>query len=139
MRYPLKQSGPTFVTEDNEGGDSDKFPHELRTQFWPLCCCATILSGMSSVAWQLTETELVDKIKSTLNNYLPDFQIEGGTQECSSVVWLVLNKDQTDSKKIMSVVNKLGFKPVARNDSMGGGITYFVRDTGGTFKLLNDV
>lgn len=131
----MKQHGPSLRHPINPTCAS--FPSDTRTQFWPLCCGATILSGLESEVIQLGQAELTELIRSNLEDYIPDFQVVGHMrQKCSAVVWLTLNKTQMSSPKLVNAVKVNGFVPVAWNMSMGGGITYFVRDLGGDFKLL---
>lgn len=131
----MKQHGPSLRCMYGKGLS---FPVETRTQLWPLCCGATILSGLESPDVTLLSPDaLTELIRSNLEDYIPDFQVVAHMKQgCSAVVWLTLNKTQMSSAKLVNAVKANGFVPVAWNMSMGGGITYFVRDLGGNFKLL---
>lgn len=110
------------------------FPPEMRRQMWPLCCGMSILSGFKSVA-VLTDQELVDQIEYTCTVPRPDFQIFAPEQMKPAMTWLTLNSSQMSSKKIMTAIEKCGFRLVGVGSPRGLEQGLYLRDTSHTFKL----
>jgi hypothetical protein len=115
--------GPSFP------GD---FPPEMRRQMWPLCCGASILSGLKSVN-VLTDEELVEQLTHTVTVPRPDFQIFAGEHMKPHLTFLTLNSTQMGSKKIMDAIAKVGFVKIGEGKPRGSPQGFFLRDTGGTF------
>lgn len=120
------QFGPTYK------GD---YPSEMRTQLWPLCCGARILSGFKSVG-KMTHEELVNQINAIIDNSIPDHQVFEGEQMMPNFVFLTLNSEQMDSNKIMAAVTEAGFKKFATGRPRGGEQGFFIKDLSGTFKVI---
>lgn len=120
-----KQFGPTYI------GD---YPAEMRTQLWPLCCGARILSGFKDVG-KLSEDELVEKINDIIDNYVPDHQVFHFEKMMPKLIWLTLNSEQMNSKKIMNAVKKCGFKLVLTAKPRGHRQGFFVKDQSNTVKV----
>ncbi len=119
--------GPTF------NGD---FPSEMRTQLWPLCCGARIISGFKHAA-NLTLEDLVEEIEATLEA-VPDFQVFQGEQMQPKLTMLTLNARQMASPKIMQAVEKCGFKLVFTAKPRGSKQGFFVRDESKTLEVSDD-
>lgn len=102
---------------------------------WPLCCGASILSGLKH-AGNLTEEEMVAEIDFVINKTTPDFQIFRGEQIKPPLTFLTLNSGQMNSKKIMDCVKKAGFIKFAEGKPRGAPQGFFVQDTSKTFKLI---
>lgn len=117
-------------TKQTFNGD---FPAQMRSQLWPLCCGASIISGFKEVAMMDPE-ELVTKINSVINDELPDFQVFGGEQMRPALTFLTLNNSQMSSPKIMTAVAKAGFVKIGEGKPRGSPQGFFVRDTSNTFK-----
>lgn len=111
------------------------FPPEMRRQMWPLCCGASILSGLKH-AGNLTEEELVAEIDFVINKTTPDFQIFNGEQMKPHLTFLTLNSQQMGSKKIMDCVAKAGFTKFAEGTPRGSPQGFFIRDTSNSFKVI---
>lgn len=109
------------------------YPAEMRTQMWPLCCGARIISGFKSVA-QLSDAELDEQIKGTLNA-VPDLQIFSGETMKPNFTFLTLNSAQMTSKKITDAVERAGFKLIFTGKPRGSEQGFYLRDTSATFKL----
>lgn len=120
------QFGPTY-----EGN----YPAEMRTQLWPLCCGARILSGFKAVG-RMTHEELVDQINAIIDNSIPDHQVFEGEQMMPNFVFLTLNNEQMKSNKIMAAVTEAGFKKFAEGRPRGGNQGFFIKDLNGTFKVI---
>lgn len=116
--------GPTFQ------GD---YPTEMRTQLWPLCCGARIISGFKHVATKEIE-EIVEEIEATMKS-VPDFQVFQHEQMQPKLTMLTLNAGQMGSKKIMEAVEKAGFKLIFTARPRGGEQGFFARDDSGTLKV----
>lgn len=116
--------GPTY---------KGNYPEEMRTQLWPLCCGARIISGFKTVN-KLSEDELVQQITGILDNSIPDHQVFEGETFKPKMTWLTLNSDQMSSKKIMDCIKKAGFIKVGEGKPRGSPQGFFLRDTSGTWK-----
>ena len=121
-----QQFGPTY-----EGN----YPAEMRTQLWPLCCGARILSGFKQ-AGKLTHEELVDQINGVIDKTIPDHQVFEGEQMMPNLIFLTLNSEQMKSKKIMKAVEATGFKKFAVGRPRGHDQGFFIKDLSNTFQLL---
>jgi len=117
------QFGPTYP---------GSYPDEMRTQLWPLCCGARIISGFKQAA-ALEVEELVAQIEQVMKA-VPDHQVFGGEQMKPALTFLTLNSGQTASKKIMDAVTKAGFKLIFTAKPRGATQSFFVRDTSDSFK-----
>jgi hypothetical protein len=120
----VKQFGPTAP---------EPYPAEMRTQLWPLCCGAAILSGFKNVGG-LTPEALVNQITETVESYVPDHQVFVQEQIKPKLVFLTLNSDQMGSKKIMAAVSEAGFVKFAEAAPRGAPQGFFVRDKSKSFK-----
>lgn len=112
---------------------SDAYPEELRTQLWPLCCGASILSGFKDVG-TLTDAELTKEIQTACSS-IPDNQVYKGEGITPKLTYLTLNSGQTQSKKIMDAVTKAGFVLFATASPRGQVQSFFVRDMSRTFTM----
>lgn len=121
------QFGPTF---------NGNYPSEMRTQLWPLCCGARIISGFKHAA-NLTLEDLVEEIEATLKA-VPDFQVFQGEQMQPKLTMLTLNAGQMGSAKIMQAVEKCGFQLVFTAHPRGSKQGFFVRDETNTLQLNPD-
>ena len=119
--------GPTF------NGD---YPSEMRTQLWPLCCGARIISGFKHAA-NLSIEDLVEEIEATLKA-VPDFQVFQFEQMQPKLTMLTLNAHQMASPKIMQAVEKCGFQLVFTAKPRGSKQGFFVRDDSKTLQLNPD-
>ena len=119
--------GPTFA------GD---YPSEMRTQLWPLCCGARIISGFKHAA-NLSIEDLVEEIEATLKA-VPDFQVFEHETMQPKLTMLTLNSGQMGSPKIMQAVEKCGFKLVFTAMPRGSKQGFFVRDESKTLQLNPD-
>jgi len=120
------------MTTKKFGDNSKNYPAEMRTQLWPLCCGASIISGFKNVG-NLTEDELVEQIQNICDNYIPDHQVYSQEIIRPSLTFLTLNKSQMDSKKIMNAVKKANFVQFATAKPRGARQGFFVRDKSETF------
>lgn len=123
----MPKFGPT-VTEP--------YPDEMRTQLWPLCCGAAIISGFKDVG-AMSEAELLAKINSVVDEYTPDHQVYIGEHIHPNLTFLTLNADQMASKKIMDAVTAAGFVKVLEAAPRGSPQGFFARDKSGTLKVVN--
>lgn len=119
--------GPSFK------GD---FPPEMRRQMWPLCCGFSIISGFKNVA-KMTPEELVEQIEYTCTVPRPDFQIFGNEQMRPRMTFLTLNSSQMGSKKIMTAIEKCGFKLIGTGKPRASKQGLFLRDTSDTWEFAN--
>lgn len=126
---PNKFFGPTYK---DEAGDAASYPEEMRTQLWPLCCGARILSGLKH-AHSLTEEELVAEINTTINDVFPDHQVFAGERMMPKHIFLTLNDDQMNSSKIMSAIAKVGFIKIGTGRPRGSAQGFFLLDQSETF------
>lgn len=124
---PSKKFGPTFPNAN--------FPAEMRRQLWPLCCGASIISGFKDVH-KLSEDELVNQINETVNNAVPDFQVFASEEIMPKLTFMTLNKEQMDSAKIRSAVEKAGFVKFAECQPRGRPQGFYMRDESKTFKVV---
>lgn len=108
------------------------YPANMRTQLWPLCCGAKILSGFKDVG-KFTEEQLVEEINKQLK-LVPDFQVYVGEQINPVLTFLTLNHGQMGSPKIMNAVKACGFVKVFEASPRGSPQGFFVHDKSGTFK-----
>ena len=126
-KQKLAKFGPSFP------GD---YPTEMRTQLWPLCCGARIISGFKHVASKSVE-EIVEEIEATMKS-VPDFQVFQYEQMQPKLTMMTLNAGQMGSKKIMEAVEKAGFKLVFTAKPRGSKQGFFVRDETKTLQLNPD-
>lgn len=115
--------GPTFAND---------YPTEMRTQLWPLCCGARIISGFKHAATRTVE-EIVEEINLTLTS-VPDFQVFQNESMRPKLTFLTLNSTQMGSKKIMDAVEKCGFKLAFTASPRGSRQGFFIRDESNTYK-----
>lgn len=108
------------------------YPSEMRTQMWPLCCGARIISGFKNVA-TLNDAQLDQAIKDTLAA-IPDHQIFSGETFKPAFTFLTLNSGQTASPKLMAAVERAGFKLIFTGSPRGSKQSFFLLDTSGTYK-----
>jgi hypothetical protein len=113
---------PTLFGPSYQGS----YPEEMRTQLWPLCCGARIISGFKA-AHNSTLEDLVEQIEAVLKA-VPDHQVFHGEQMCPKLTFLTLNSGQMGSKKIMDAVTKCGFVKIAEAKPRGSVQGFFVRD-----------
>lgn len=111
------------------------YPSEMRTQLWPLCCGASIISGFKA-AHTLTEKDLLTQINATLTEYIPDHQVFKGEQMKPGLTFLTLNSGQMNSAKIMSVIKEAGFVQFGTARPRGSDQGFFVRDKSESFKVI---
>lgn len=116
------------------GSNEKAYPAEMRTQNWPLCCGAKIISGFKSVG-NKTHEELVKDIVDICDNYTPDHQIYAGEQINPKLTFLTLNSGQTGSPSIMKAVAEAGFQLFATASPRGSKQSFFVRDLSKSLKL----
>lgn len=121
-----KKTTTTRLLEDQN------YPSEMRRQMWPLCCGASILSGLKR-AHELTQPELVAEINRVINDTLPDLQIFAGEQMRPHLTFLTLNSTQCASPKIMAAIEECGFVLLGKGKPRGGEQQFFVRDTSNSF------
>lgn len=125
MANVRKAFGPTF---------KGHYPGEMRTQLWPLCCGARIISGFKSAAYTDPE-ELKKQIEDALEA-TPDFQVFAGEVMRPALTFLTLNHNQMKSQKIMKIIRELGFVQFAVAQPRGHDQGFFVRDTTESFKFV---
>lgn len=111
------------------------YPEEMRTQLWPLCCGARIISGFKA-AHMSTLEELVEQMEAVIEA-VPDHQVYSHENMKPRLVFLTLNNKQTESKKIMDAVAKVGFKLFAEAQPRGSKQSFFVLDQSNSFKTVN--
>lgn len=111
----------------------DSYPASMRRQLWPLCCGASILSGLKE-AHKLTEEQLVADILSTINDCLPDLQVFKGEQMKPALTFLTLNSPQMGSKKVVDAITKAGFVKIGEGKPRGSPQGFYVKDTSGTYQ-----
>jgi len=116
---------------------NDPYPEEMRTQLWPLCCGAKIISGFKNVA-KLTKEELVKQIKA-LDSAVPDSQVYQHEGINPNLTYMTLNSDQWCSAKIREAVQEAGFVLFATAKPRGSTQYFLVKDKSETFKLVNEV
>jgi hypothetical protein len=112
------------------------YPDTMRTQLWPLCCGASIISGFKNVG-TMDHDELVKAITDTCSE-VPDHQVYQNEKIIPKMTYLTLNEQQTQSVKIMSAVLDAGFVKFATAKPRGSLQSFFVRDISNTFKLEQD-
>lgn len=118
------------MTQQTFKGQS--FPEAMRTQLWPLCCGAKILSGFKQTHG-MTVDELVKEINTQLDA-LPDFQVYAGEQINPKLTFLTLNAGQMGSSKIMEAVEKCGFVKIFEVKPRGLAQGFFIRDMSNSYK-----
>jgi hypothetical protein len=119
-------------------GNNDKqYPSEMRTQLWPLCCGAKILSGFKHVG-PIKMDELVNKINSICDEYVPDHQVYIGETMQPTLTYLTLNNEQWGSAKIREAVKKAGFRLFATASPRHYTQYFLVRDLSESFKVIDD-
>lgn len=119
MAKEKKTFGPTFP---------GNYPDEMRTQLWPLCCGARIISGFKNV-FELDADQLVKKINETIDEAVPDFQVYAHEEMTPAFTFLTLNSGQMASKKIMAAIEKAGFVKIGEGKPRGAPQGFFLRDT----------
>lgn len=117
--------GPTYP---------NNYPTEMRTQLWPLCCGARIISGFKNVA-TLTEDELDTKIQEVISA-VPDHQVYGHETMKPKLVFLTLNYGQMTSKKLVKAVERAGFKKFAEASPRGAPQGFYILDQSNSFKSV---
>lgn len=115
------------------GNNSAAYPAEMRTQLWPLCCGASIISGFKSVG-AMSQADLVKQITSTIDNNVPDHQVYANEQMKPSLTFLTLNSSQMASAKIMDAIKEAGFVLLGKAQPRGSDQGFFIRDKSETFK-----
>lgn len=123
----------TPTTKKKFGDSSKSYPEEMRTQNWPLCCGAKIISGFKNVGNE-TDEELIKQINSVCDDYVPDHQIYGGETINPALTFLTLNQGQMGSKKIVTAVEAAGFKLFAKGTGRNKEQGFFFRDTTKSFR-----
>lgn len=124
------------MASTNKFGDNSKsYPDEMRTQNWPLCCGAKIISGFKHVGNETVE-ELITKINAICDEFTPDHQIFAGETINPKLTFLTLNSGQVGSKKIMDAVTAAGFKLFGTGSPRGSTQSFFYRDKSESFKLV---
>lgn len=111
------------------------YPATMRRQLWPLCCGASILSGLKAVH-NLSEEQLTKDIVSTIDEYIPDLQVFKSETMMPNVTFLTLNADQMASSKIMKAILAAGFTKYGEATLRGHAQGFFVRDLTKTFKVV---
>lgn len=111
------------------------YPEEMRTQLWPLCCGARIISGFKHAA-TISDEELLAEINHTINDMIPDHQVFQYETMMPKLIWLTLNSSQMASKKIMTAIEKVGFVKVLEAAPRGSAQGFFVKDLSGTAKTF---
>src|SRR5262245_12563332 len=106
------------------------YPAEMRTQLWPLCCGARIISGFKDVH-SLSVEEIVEKVNEVMT-YIPDHQVFRGEQMKPAFTFLTLNSGQMASPKIMKAVEELGFFKIGVGQPRGTDQGFFLKDTSKT-------
>lgn len=122
----VKKFGPSM---------KEAYPDVMRTQLWPLCCGAAILSGFKNVG-SLSAEDLVKQINTTVDEYIPDMQVYAGEQIHPRLMFLTLNSTQMNSPKIMNAIEEAGFTKFANASPRGHDQGFFVRDKSKTFKAV---
>lgn len=110
------------------------YPEEMRTQLWPLCCGARIISGFKAAHTSSLE-ELVAQIEAVLKA-TPDHQVYAHEGMKPKLTFLTLNSQQMASKKIMDAVQKAGFVKFAEAKPRGSAQGFFMRDDSKTFTAV---
>lgn len=116
------------------GDNTQPYPAEMRTQLWPLCCGAKIISGFKDVH-NLTEAQLVSAIKN-VSSYVPDHQVYKNESINPKLTFLTLNYDQMQSAKIMTAIEEAGFKQFATATPRGLPQGFFYHDKSNSFKTV---
>jgi hypothetical protein len=115
------------------GENNKAYPAEMRTQNWPLCCGAKIISGFKDVGAADPE-ELVKQIVEICDEYVPDHQIYNGETINPKLCFLTLNQGQMQSAKITDAIKEAGFvlfaKGTGRNKEQG----FWFRDSTNSFR-----
>lgn len=117
------------------GTNAKPYPAEMRTQNWPLCCGAKIISGFKSVG-NIADDELVKQIADICDNHTPDHQIYSGETINPKLTFLTLNSGQVASPKIMTAIKEAGFKLFLEAAPRGPKQSFFYRDLSNTVKLV---
>lgn len=114
---------------------AEPYPAEMRTQLWPLCCGAGIISGFKD-AGKYTDEELLKRINEVTDKYTPDHQVYKGEEIRPKLFFLTLNDAQMQSKKIMNAIKEAGFVKFAEAKPRGSVQGFFVRDKSKTFAAV---
>ena len=115
--------------------DTGPYPAELRRQLWPLCCGASILSGLKD-AHKYTEDELTSLINRTIDKAVPDLQVFAGEHMMPMLTFLTLNSGQMGSDKIMNAVKRAGFVKIGEGKPRGSPQGFYVRDKSDSFHTV---
>lgn len=126
-----------FKAPTQFGDNSESYPSEMRTQLWPLCCGARIISGFKDAA-KYSVDELVERINAIIDNSIPDHQVFSGEQMMPKLIFLTLNSGQLGSPKIMAAIEKCGFKLFATAKPRGGKQGFFVKDLSNSWTPVAD-
>lgn len=118
-----KQFGPTYP---------GSYPPDMRTQLWPLCCGARIISGFKAVA-SMSVDDIVKQIEETME-VIPDHQVFQHEQMKPKHTFLTLNAGQMATPKIMEAITKAGFKLIGTGRPRGSDQGFFLRDDSNTWK-----
>ena len=111
------------------------YPSEMRTQLWPLCCGARIISGFKHAAMSSVD-DLVSEIEAVLKA-VPDHQVFQHEQMQPKLTFLTLNQSQTGSPKIMTAVEKAGFVKIGTASPRGSTQSFFIRDDSKSWKAVS--
>lgn len=114
------------------------YPEDMRTNLWPLCCGAAILSGFKNVG-NKTDEELRAAIMEQVTNSIPDNQVYAGEQIRPGTLFVTLNGGQMGSPKIVKALTDCGFVQFAQGTDRNAQQGFFVRTANGNFKLLPGV
>ena len=123
-----KQFGPTY---------NGHYPSEMRTQLWPLCCGARIISGFKQVG-TLSEDELVEQITKIIDDSIPDHQVFHFEEMKPNLIFLTLNAGQLKSPKIMRAIKRCGFMKFAEAKPRGNTQGFFVKDLSNSWTPINE-
>jgi hypothetical protein len=129
FRNPTKDT----KTMKKFGDNTQAYPAEMRTQLWPLCCGAKIISGFKSVGNKTSE-QLVKEINEVCDEYVADHQVYVGETMIPRLTFLTLNEQQASSKKITDAIQEAGFKLFATARPRGALQHFYYRDLTNTFK-----
>jgi len=118
--------GPTY---------NGHYPEEMRTQLWPLCCGARIISGFKA-AHMLSPKELDEKIQEVIKA-VPDHQVFSHETMKPNLIFLTLNAGQMASKKLVDAVQRSGFVKFAEAKPRGTSQGFYILDMSKTFKVCD--
>jgi hypothetical protein len=140
IQYPMtpKNSNKelTDMAKQQFGENTKPYPAEMRTQLWPLCCGAKIISGFKTVG-NLEPAELVKQINEICDGPTPDHQVYTGEVINPKLTFLTLNSGQMQSKSIMQAIEAAGFTQFAVAAPRGSKQGFFYRDKSNTFEPVS--